>query len=83
VILIDEYDKLLIYSTSNGKEVHKEIKETLHDFYQVIKASDEHERFVFLIWVSRFLGLSVLNNLYDITMSCEYASICGYTQEEL
>jgi hypothetical protein len=26
---------------------------------------------------------SALNNLYDITMGSEYASMCGYTQEEL
>jgi hypothetical protein len=85
VILVDEYDKPLIDNLSN-KEVYSEVKRTLHDFYQVIKARDEHERFVFLTGVSRFAGLSIfsgLNNLIDITMESECAGICGYTQEEL
>jgi Holliday junction resolvase-like predicted endonuclease len=84
VALIDEYDKPLIDNLD--KETYSEIKRTLHDFYQVIKSSDEHLKFVFLIGVSQFSGLSIfsgLNNLNDITMDSEYGTICGYTQEEL
>jgi len=36
--------------------------------------------------VSKFAGLSVfsgLNNLHDITFNSRFASICGYTQQEL
>ena len=58
----------------------------MHDFYQVIKAEDANERFVFLTGVSRFAGLSIfsgLNNLNDITLNHKYLTICGYTQEEL
>jgi hypothetical protein len=85
VILVDEYDKPLIDNLSK-EEIYPEVKRTLHDFYQVIKASDEHLKFVFLTGVSRFSGLSIfsgLNNLNDITMDYKYISICGYTQEEL
>jgi hypothetical protein len=85
VILVDEYDKPLIDNLSK-EEIYPEVKRTLHDFYQVIKASDEHVRFVFLTGVSQFSGLSIfsgLNNLNNITMNAKYASICGYTQEEL
>jgi Holliday junction resolvase-like predicted endonuclease len=83
--LVDEYDKPLIDNLSH-KEVYPQVKRSLHDFYQVIKASDEHLRFVFLTGVSRFSGLSIfsgLNNLNDITMESESSPICGYTQEEL
>jgi Holliday junction resolvase-like predicted endonuclease len=86
VVLIDEYDKPMIDSLNKAKQVHQEIKETLHNFYQVIKGSDEHIKFVFMTGVSRFAGLSVfsaLNNLNDITMDYKYTTICGYTQEEL
>ncbi|MDR2399050.1 MAG: ATP-binding protein [Endomicrobium sp.] len=85
VILVDEYDKPLIDNLSK-EEIYPEVKRTLHDFYQVIKASDEHLRFVFLTGVSQFSGLSIfsgLNNLNNITMNAKYTSICGYTQEEL
>jgi hypothetical protein len=85
VILVDEYDKPLM-DNFEKKEVYLDIKRTLHEFYQVIKLSDKHLRFVFLTGVSKFSGLSVfsgLNNLNDITMNYKYATICGYTQEEL
>jgi hypothetical protein len=85
VVLVDEYDKPL---TSNLRQegIYDEVKRTLHDFYQVIKASDEHIKFVFMTGVSKFSGLSIfsgLNNLNDISMNYKYATICGYTQEEL
>jgi hypothetical protein len=86
VMLIDEYDKPMIDSLNKAKEIHQEIKETLHKFYQVIKGSDEHIKFMFMTGVSQFSGLSIfsaLNNLNNITMDSKYAGICGYTQEEL
>jgi hypothetical protein len=85
VVLIDEYDKPIIDHLSTP-EVMESNKTTLHNFYQVLKATDENSCFIFLTGVSRFSGLSIfsaLNNLDDITISGEYASICGYTQEEL
>ncbi|MDR1581883.1 MAG: ATP-binding protein [Prevotellaceae bacterium] len=85
VILIDEYDKPITDYLSNP-EVMTANKRALHDFYQVMKAADEHIRFIFLTGVSKFSGVSVfsaLNNLNDITMDDKYASICGYTQTEL
>jgi hypothetical protein len=81
VILVDEYDKPLIDNLSK-EEVYPKVKEALHSFNQVIKANDKHLRFVFLIEVSQFSGLSIfsgLNNLDDITMSEENSDICGYT----
>ncbi|MDR3197350.1 MAG: ATP-binding protein [Planctomycetaceae bacterium] len=84
VVLIDEYDKPI---TSHLFDSQLDaVRRIVHDFYQVIKGSDEYLRFVFLTGVSKFSGLSVfsaLNNLNDITLHERYASICGYTQEEL
>jgi hypothetical protein len=85
VVLVDEYDKPITDHLSNP-EVMQTNRETLHDFYQVLKAADEHIRFIFLTGVSKFSGVSVfsaLNNPDDITLDDRYASICGYTQEEL
>jgi hypothetical protein len=55
VILIDEYDKPLIDNMSN-KEVYAKVKRGLHDFYQVIKGSDEHEKFVLLTGIRSYVG---------------------------
>ncbi|MDR1244126.1 MAG: ATP-binding protein [Endomicrobium sp.] len=85
VVLVDEYDKPLIDNLVN-KEVYSQVKRSLHNFYQVVKAGDEHIKLVLLTGVSQFSGLSIfsgLNNLENITMSEDFASICGYTQEEL
>jgi hypothetical protein len=85
VVLVDEYDKPIIDHLSNI-EVLDTNKETLHNFYSVLKASDEYIQFLFLTGVSKFSGLSVfsaLNNPNDITLNRKYATICGYTQEEL
>ena len=85
VVLIDEYDKPIIDNLS-VPEVMEENKRILHSYYQILKAADEHLRFVFLTGVSKFAGVSIfsgLNNLNDISLDDRYASICGYTQQEL
>jgi Predicted AAA-ATPase/PD-(D/E)XK nuclease superfamily len=84
VILIDEYDKPLV---ENIYAPHiEELRQVLENFYINIKASDEHLRFVFMTGVTKFSKVSVfskLNNLRDITMSEQFATMYGYTQEEL
>ena len=84
VILIDEYDKPLV---ENIYAPHiEEIRQVLENFYINIKASDEHLRFVFMTGVTKFSKVSVfskLNNLRDITMSEQFATMYGYTQNEV
>ncbi|MDR0733506.1 MAG: ATP-binding protein [Dysgonamonadaceae bacterium] len=84
VVLIDEYDKPV---TSHLFDDQLDaVRRAVHDFYQILKGSDEHLQFVFLTGVSKFSGLSVfsaLNHLNDITLYEPFASICGYTQQEL
>jgi hypothetical protein len=85
VVLVDEYDKPITEHLLNPDDVAANRK-TLHSFYQVLKAADEHLQFAFLTGVSKFSGVSIfsaLNNLNDITLDDKYASICGYTQPEL
>ncbi len=84
VVLVDEYDKPIIDNIYNPNAL--EIRDSLRQFYTVLKSADRHLRFVFLTGVSKFSKVSVfsgLNNLYDISMDPTYAEICGYTQGEL
>ncbi len=84
VILVDEYDKPILGNISNPKI--KEILKVLKGFYSVIKATEGKQRFVLLTGVSKFAHVSVfsdLNNLTDITMTADYATLMGYTQDEL
>jgi hypothetical protein len=85
VILIDEYDKPITDNLLDKENLNSFIR-TVHDFYQVMKGSDDHIQFVFLTGVSKFAGLSVfsaLNNITDISLDPDYAAICGYSQQEL
>jgi hypothetical protein len=85
VVLVDEYDKPITDHLSNPKTMIAN-KVVLHNFYQVLKAADEHIRLIFLTGVSKFAGVSIfsaLNNIDDISIEERYASICGYTQEEM
>jgi hypothetical protein len=86
VILIDEYDMPILDALHKSPAEIGEIRDFLHSFYKILKASDEHLRFIFLTGVSKFAGVSIfsgLNNLNDITLDDRYASICGYTQQEM
>ena len=85
VLLIDEYDKPMIDNIGDI-DLAQQMCKQLHSFYSVIKATDEHLRFVMLTGVSRFAKVSIfsgLNNLKDISLNPDYGSICGYTEADL
>ncbi|MDR0506774.1 MAG: ATP-binding protein [Dysgonamonadaceae bacterium] len=84
VVLIDEYDKPVTDHLKDGRA--EEFRNVIHDFYQVMKGSDDHIRFILLTGVSKFSGMSIfsaLNNLHDISLNEEFSTICGITQQEL
>lgn len=84
VILVDEYDKPILDNLT--REIGSQIRDSLRDFYSVIKAHDSQLRFVLLTGVSKFSKVSIfsgLNNLNDITLDSRYSALCGYTQTEL
>ncbi|MDE5806995.1 MAG: ATP-binding protein [Muribaculaceae bacterium] len=85
VILIDEYDKPLLGIEENG-EVFEKNQSLLKGFFGNLKSMDRYIRFAFITGVARFNKVSIfsdLNNLYDISMTEEYADICGWTEKEL
>jgi hypothetical protein len=85
VILVDEYDKPILDNVTN-KELSKKIRDRLKNLYSVIKDNDEYVKFAFLTGVSKFSRVSLfsgLNNLEDISLDKKYATICGYTHEDV
>ncbi len=85
VILIDEYDNPLI-STLHYPHLHERMRTILKGIYSIFKAESECIRFCFLTGITRFSKMSIfsgLNNLKDLTLDTEYATICGITQQEL
>jgi hypothetical protein len=86
VVLVDEYDVPILDVMGKSSEELKDIQNSLHAIYKVLKGADDHLKFIFLTGVSKFSGLSVfsaLNNLNDISLDNKFASLCGYTQDEL
>ncbi len=85
VLLIDEYDKPII-DYINNTEKAEENRLILRNFYGAIKACSDMLRFVLITGISRFSKMSIfseLNNLADISMSEDFAAICGFTKEDL
>jgi len=85
VVLIDEYDKPIV-DYIEDQETAQNNRNILRDFYGVLKGSDPYLHFVFLTGVSKFSRVSIfsgLNNLRDLTLSAQFGTLAGYTQEEL
>lgn len=84
VLLVDEYDKPLL-GTLNTPEVVG-FRDELKSFYSVIKTKEALQRFTFITGISKFSKVSIfsdLNNLIDISMSTDFATLLGYTHDEV
>ena len=85
VILIDEYDAPVGHTLDNI-EVAEAVRARLSALYSQMKNRTGDIRFLFMTGVSKFTKLSVfsaLNNIVDISLDTEYATMFGYTEEEL
>jgi hypothetical protein len=84
-VLVDEYDKPLLQSLDNPT-LHAQYKLLLKAFYGVLKSADEHLKFALLTGVTKFGQVSVfsdLNQLIDLSLHPDYATLCGITELEL
>ena len=86
VLLIDEYDRAITDLLEDEQKVAEHIV-TLKNFYSVLKTTAaNHLHWTFLTGISKYGKLSLfsdLNNLLDITLDERFATLVGYTQEEL
>ncbi len=85
IILFDEYDKP-ITDYLDHLEKAEENRNTLKNFYSILKGQQQNIHFLFLTGVSRFSRLSVfsdLNHLVDISFHEDFVSLLGYTTEEI
>ena len=85
VVLIDEYDEP-VAGFLDDLEALKLVRKTLHDFYEKLKDNSKFIRFLMLTGVTKLTKLSVfsgLNHLIDLTMDKRFATLLGYTPEEL
>ena len=85
VILIDEYDDPVAKALKNV-EVAERIRSALAPIYGQMKDRSGDIRFLMITGVSKFTKLSIfsaLSSLVDISLDDNYASMLGYTEDEL
>ena len=84
-VLVDEYDKPILDVLRNP-DLATANRDYLRGFYGMLKGCAEHIRFVFVTGVSMFSKVSLfsgLNNLEDISLDRRFATICGYTDNDI
>lgn len=85
VVLVDEYDKPLLDVVDDLK-LQEHNRSVLKGFFSILKSQDEYIQFLFITGVSKFHKVSIfsdLNQLKDISLTKEYADLCGITEEEI
>lgn len=85
VVLIDEYDALML-NTITEPETQKAVRTHMNNLFSPIKDLDSKLRFVFITGITKLSQMSIfsaLNNLTDISLLDEYATLCGFTENEV
>jgi hypothetical protein len=87
VFLVDEYDKPINEFLGKDQIATAELnRDLMRQFYSPLKDLDTCLRFIFITGVSKFSKVSIfsdLNHLEDVTLSSEFATMLGYTEEEI
>ena len=85
VILIDEYDAPVGHALGD-LDMAEAIRDRMSALYSRMKNRTGDIRFLLMTGISKFTRLSVfsaLSNLVDVSQRDEYATMFGYTEEEL
>ena len=85
VVLIDEYDEPVAAFLDDLPTLEK-ARADLHNFYEKLKINAGFIRFLMMTGVTKFTKLSVFsgaNHIKDRTMDPRFATLMGYTPEEL
>ena len=85
VVLVDEYDEPVAKFLDDIKSLNK-VRSDLHDFYEKLKANSASIRFLLMTGVTKLTKLSVfsgLNHLKDRSADARFATLLGYTPDEL
>ena len=85
VVLCDEYDNFILHSLGDNEKVTM-ARQRFQNVFGPLKAEDDHLQFAFITGISKFSQMGIfskLNNLNNISMRDDYASICGISEKEL
>lgn len=85
VLLVDEYDAPLVNSMENPA-LFSGVQRVLGTFYATLKSLEGALSFFFVTGITKLSNTGIFsgfNNLNDISLSTEYATLLGYTEEEI
>ena len=85
VVLIDEYDEPVAKFLNDIPTLNM-VRSDLHDFYEKLKVNSGSIRFLMMTGVTKLTKLSVfsgMNHLKDRSMDERFATLFGYTPDEL
>ena len=85
VVLCDEYDNFILHAMGDNEKV-AQARQRFQNVFGPLKAEDDHLQFAFITGISKFSQMGIfskLNNLQNISMRDDYASICGISEQEL
>jgi len=85
VILVDEYDDP-VAKVLHDVPFAEKVRDLLTTFYGQLKDRTEKIRFLMITGVSKFTKMSIfstLSNLIDLSFDDDYATMLGYTEDEL
>ena len=85
VILVDEYDEP-VAGCLDDLPTLKRVRKLMHDFYEKLKLNSGSIRFLMMTGVTKLAKLSVfsgLNHLQDLSADKRFATLLGYTPQEL
>ena len=84
-VIIDEYDAPLL-DVLHDQATLDAMRKVMQEFYVPLKANEQYVKFCFITGVTKFSQLSIfstINNLANISLEETFATICGFTEEEL
>ncbi len=85
VVLIDEYDAPLL-DVLHDKSTLDGMRKVMQEFYQPLKANEAIIKFCFITGITKFSQLSIfstINNLKNVSLLQQFATVCGFTEEEV
>ena len=85
VVLIDEFDEPVAKFLNDIPTLNR-VRSDLHDFYEKLKINSGSIRFLMMTGVTKLTKLSVfsgMNHLKDRSMDERFATLLGYTPDEL
>jgi len=84
-VVVDEYDSPLQHTLFNPTE-HEKFVQVYRSFFPALKTSSQYLKCLFITGITKFTQLSLfstLNNVSVLSTMPEYATVCGFTHQEI